>query len=390
AIIFIQQLGRVLRKVDGKAYLTVIDFIGNYENNYLIPIALYGDTSYNKDSLRKLMTEGSRMIPGASTINFDEITKERIFQSIDFAKMNLLTDLKKDYNLLKFKLGRVPLMMDFIEHGSRDPFLFVEYDKSYYNFMARVEKLEYPSLSPLQIKLLELFSKEVNNSKRVEESLILKLLIDNGTLAVTDLKNGVLEKYGYSVSDDTIESCVTNLNFEFVRESKNRKMSSVKEIYHLDILSIKNGNFVFSHEFNSHLSHEIFTRFLMDSVNYSIYEFDRLFDLGKWKNGFVLYRKYSRKDVFRILNVSANPVAQNVGGYLVSPDNDHCPIFVNYHKEEHISESTKYEDEFVNNKEFDWMSKSNRRVKSNDVQSILGYKGPIRLPLFIKKNNDEG
>lgn len=78
AIIFIQQLGRGLRKVDGKGYLTVIDFIGNYENNYLIPIALYGDTSYNKDSLRKLITEGSRMIPGASTINFDEITKENL------------------------------------------------------------------------------------------------------------------------------------------------------------------------------------------------------------------------------------------------------------------------------------------------------------------------
>jgi hypothetical protein len=67
-----------LRKIDGKNYVTVIDFIGNYENNYLIPIALYGDTSYNKDSLRKLITEGSRMIPGSSTINFDEITKENI------------------------------------------------------------------------------------------------------------------------------------------------------------------------------------------------------------------------------------------------------------------------------------------------------------------------
>jgi superfamily II DNA or RNA helicase len=51
AIIFIQQLGRGLRKIDGKSYVTVIDFIGNYENNYLIPIALYGDTSYNKDLL---------------------------------------------------------------------------------------------------------------------------------------------------------------------------------------------------------------------------------------------------------------------------------------------------------------------------------------------------
>jgi SOS-response transcriptional repressor LexA len=88
--------------------------------------------------------------------------------------------------------------------------------------------------------------------------------------------------------------------------------------------------------------------------------------------------------------VSENPVAQNVGGYLVSPDNKHCPIFVNYHKEEHISESIKYEDKFINSKEFDWMSKSNRTLSSNDVQSILGQNGPIRLPLFIKKNNDEG
>ena len=95
AIIFVQQLGRGLRKVDGKSYLTVIDFIGNYENNYLIPIALYGDTSYNKDTLRKLITEGSRMIPGSSTINFDEIRKERIFQSIDSANMSLFADLKK-------------------------------------------------------------------------------------------------------------------------------------------------------------------------------------------------------------------------------------------------------------------------------------------------------
>jgi superfamily II DNA or RNA helicase/phage repressor protein C with HTH and peptisase S24 domain len=390
AIIFIQQLGRGLRKVDGKGYLTVIDFIGNYENNYLIPIALYGDTSYNKDTLRKLITEGSRMIPGASTINFDKITKERIFQSIDSANMQLFTDLKKDYNLLKFKLGRTPMMMDFIEHGLRDPFLFVDYSNSYYNFIVKVEKAENSELSKQQVKLLELFSKEINNSKRLEESLILKLLIESDKLSVKELKELVLKKYHYSISEETIKSCVANLNFEFVREKKGTKMLSAKEIYGLDILSIKNGIFVFSNAFNAHLNQKVFKRFLLDSADYSIYEFERLFDIDKWQNGFVLYRKYSRKDVFRILNVAENPVAQNVGGYLVSPDNKHCPIFVNYHKEEHISESTKYEDEFVNNKEFDWMSKSNRTLNSNDVQSILGHNGPIRLPLFIKKNNDEG
>jgi superfamily II DNA or RNA helicase/HKD family nuclease/SOS-response transcriptional repressor LexA len=390
AIIFIQQLGRGLRKVDGKGYLTVIDFIGNYENNYLIPIALYGDTSYNKDNIRKLITEGSRMIPGASTINFDEITKERIFQSIDSANMQLFSDLKKDYKLLKFKLGRRPMMMDFIEHGSRDPYLFVDYANSYYGFIVKVEKTENPALSKEQVKLLELFAKEINNSKRLEESLILKIMIETGELSVKELREQVLRKYKYSISEETISSCVLNLNFEFIREKKDGKMLAVKEIYNLDIITLENGNFIFSSSFKAHLKQTEFKHFLLDSTNYSIHEFDRLFDADKWQNGFVLYRKYSRKDVFRILNVAENPIAQNVGGYLVSPDNKHCPIFVNYHKEEHISESTKYEDEFVNNKEFDWMSKSNRTLKSNDVQSILGKNGDIRLPLFIKKDNDEG
>ena len=390
AIIFIQQLGRGLRKVDGKSYLTVIDFIGNYENNYLIPIALYGDTSYNKDTLRKLITEGSRMIPGASTINFDEITKERIFQSIDTANMQLYTDLKKDYNLLKYKLGRMPMMMDFIEHGSRDTYLYVNYSKSYYNFIVKVEKENQPALSEIQIKLLELFGKEINNSKRVEESLILNLLIESGELSINDLRENILHKYQYTISDETIKSCVSNLNLEFVREKKGGQLLPAKEIYNLDVIRIENGDFVFSNKFLSHLNQETFKRFLLDSTYYSIHEFDKLFEPENWQSGFVLYRKYSRKDVFRILNVSENPVAQNVGGYLVSPDYAHCPIFVNYHKEEHISESTKYEDEFVNNKEFDWMSKSNRKIDSKDVQSILGANGDIRLPLFIKKNNDEG
>jgi len=390
AIIFIQQLGRGLRKIDGKSYLTVIDFIGNYDNNYLIPIALYGDTSYNKDSLRKLLTEGSRMIPGSSTINFDKITKEKIFQSIDSANMQLFSDLKKDYNLLKYKIGKIPLMMDFIEHGSRDPYLYVNYSSSYYNFVKKVEKENAPNLPQDAQKLLELFSKEINNSKRVEESVILKNLIKKESFSVFELRNEIKEKYGYSISDKTISSCVENLNFKFIREKKNGKLLSANEIYNIDIARKEGFYFSFSNTFQALLNQENFKAFLLDSTHYSIYQFDELFESENWQNGFVLYRKYSRKDVFRILNVSENPVAQNVGGYLVSPDNTHCPIFVNYHKEDDISESTKYEDEFINNKEFDWMSKSNRKIESNDVQSILGKNGNIRLPLFIKKNNDEG
>jgi hypothetical protein len=114
------------------------------------------------------------------------------------------------------------------------------------------------------------------------------------------------------------------------------------------------------------------------------------YEENKYFDGFILYKKYSRKDVFRILCWDENPVAQNVGGYIISKDKTNCPIFVNYHKEEDISSTTKYEDKFINNYTFQWMSKSKRTLKSPDVKAISEYRSGIRIPLFIKKHNDEG
>ena len=64
SIVFIQQLVRGLRKYPGKDFVTVLDFIGNYKNNFMIPIALSGDRSYNKDNIRRYVMEGERIIPG--------------------------------------------------------------------------------------------------------------------------------------------------------------------------------------------------------------------------------------------------------------------------------------------------------------------------------------
>ncbi len=44
----------------------------------MIPIALSGDRSYNKDNVRKYVVSGNSLIPGASTIHFDEISKKNI------------------------------------------------------------------------------------------------------------------------------------------------------------------------------------------------------------------------------------------------------------------------------------------------------------------------
>ena len=390
AIVFIQQLGRGLRKVKTKDYLTVIDFIGNYNNAYLVPIALYGDTSYNKDSLRKLMSGGSNLMPGSSTVNFDSISRDRIFEAINSANMHLKKDLVNDYKILKFQLGRIPMMLDFTEHGLRDPQLYVNYSDSYFNFVRFQEKDLEHSLNQKELLLLKLFSKEINNSKRVEECLILKEILEVGNISIKKLEALIYEKYLYQVSLETIQSCVKNLNFEFITEKENNELKSVREIYKTNIVKLEKENIVIDSELSEILStNKTFTTFLLDSVKYSIKNFNQLFDRNKFDNGFVLYRKYSRKDVFRILNWDRNPVAQNVGGYIISPDKSNCPIFVNYHKEDAISNSTKYEDHFISNDQFAWMSKSKRTLNSPDVKTIA-EEDALRIPLFIKKSNDEG
>ena len=137
-IVFIQQLGRGLRKADGKEFVVILDFIGNYNNNFMIPIALSGDRSYNPDTIRKYVISGNNTIPGASTVHFDEIAKEKIFASIDKIK-GMKTIIKDSYVSLKNRLGRVPYLLDFYENGEVDPLVIIREYKTYQNFLEAVE-----------------------------------------------------------------------------------------------------------------------------------------------------------------------------------------------------------------------------------------------------------
>jgi len=371
AIVFVQQLGRGLRKANGKDYLTIIDFIGNHKNNYLIPIALYGDTSYNKDSLRKLISEGSKMLPGASTINFDEITKEKIFESIDSANMMLLSDLKKDYQLLKYRLGRIPMMVDFLKNESRDPFLFVEYSKSYFNFVKKVDKEFDEILDGKRLSLLELFSREINNSKRIEESFILKELLLCNELSELNLVDSIFKEYNYRPNKETIESSISNINFNFIRKEEK-------------VVFIENEIIKFHSEFQELLSNSIFRAFLLDSVNYSIKAFNKNFDKDNYKNGLVLYNKYSRKDVCRLLNWK-NDISSTLYGYRTR--NEVTPCFVTYHKSNDIDDTINYNDHFITPSVFAWESRSNRKLNSPEIQNVIDSN---RILLFIKKEDAEG
>nr|WP_249274478.1 DEAD/DEAH box helicase family protein [Enterococcus sp. 9E7_DIV0242]OTP16016.1 hypothetical protein A5888_002230 [Enterococcus sp. 9E7_DIV0242] len=126
SIVFIQQLGRGLRKSAGKDFVTIIDFIGNYDNNYLIPIALTEDQSLSKNDLRK-KTMAMKYLSGVSTISFDEISKNKIFQSIESSKLNSGMNFKEAYKNLKNKIGHIPMLLDFIQNDTVDPIFCLLY-----------------------------------------------------------------------------------------------------------------------------------------------------------------------------------------------------------------------------------------------------------------------
>ncbi|MFA6846453.1 MAG: DEAD/DEAH box helicase family protein, partial [Sphaerochaetaceae bacterium] len=130
-VVFVQQLGRGLRKCPSKEFLTVIDFIGNYRNNYMIPIALYGDNSGQKESIRKLVGGDSVSLAGTSTISFDEIARKKIYDSIASTSYPDLKMLKNAYTSVSQQLGRTPTMVDYTKVDSISPLLFLEKEPSY-------------------------------------------------------------------------------------------------------------------------------------------------------------------------------------------------------------------------------------------------------------------
>jgi len=383
AIIFIQQLGRGLRKSYGKEYLTVIDFIGNYSNNYLIPIALYGDNSFDKSKIKKMLVNESTLIPGSSTINFDKISKERIFKALDLANLKTRKDLIKDYELLKYKLGKTPMMTDFIEINSRDPKTYVDYSKSYYNFILTQEKDLISHMDEREKKLLEFFSTDIANLKRIEEVLVMSHLIEKNNCGVEELKDEILKKYGYEISEETINSIYKNLNFEFITEKHEKKLITVREKYGFNIVKLENNIFSLEDDFLESLKDKTFKTFLLDLLNYSKIEYDKNYKKENFYDGFNLYEKYSRKDVIRILNWEKNEVAQGIAGYKVNEKLKNCPVFITYHGDEQI-----YDHGFLSRSEFKWMSKARRKLTSPDMTVIRNQK--IRMPLFVKKSDDEG
>ena len=222
-IVFIQQLGRGLRKAEGKDYVVILDFIGNYNNNFMIPVALSGDRTYNQDVIRKYVISGNSVIPGSSTVHFDEISREKIFASIDKIK-GMKSIIRSSYQNLKNRLGRVPYLMDFYDNGEVDPLVIIREYKTYQAFLESEEKELYiGKLSDQQMVILEYLSKTVLSGARPYELEILKSFMKQESISVDQMAEKFEKKYGYSIDFASLENAVQVLQGHFVSKEEEYK-----------------------------------------------------------------------------------------------------------------------------------------------------------------------
>ncbi|MFA9421966.1 MAG: DUF3427 domain-containing protein [Sedimentibacter sp.] len=385
-VVFIQQLGRGLRKYEDKEYVVILDFIGNYMNNFMIPIALSGDRTYNKDNIRKYVISGNNVIPGASTIHFDEISKNKIFSSIDGIK-GIKEIIKQSYTNLKNRLGKIPYLLDFYNEGEVDPLLILSNYKTYQAFLKTMEgKEQNGKLIESEIIILEYLSRNIVSGKRPHELEILQELISTEIVSKENVQNHISEKYDICVDMDSIDNAISVLEGKFVSKTDELDKYCHIDIVHQDV----HGTLRRLSSFYEKLKHGEFSKQVNDLLLLGLRRYqDNYTNKNNFRGYFILYEKYSRRDVCLLLNWGKDYSSTMYGMKRIE---DNVCLFVTYHKvksedeQEYVNGKPDYADEFFNNQVFMWDSQIGKGPDSSYMNDVKEAKNKH---LFVKKSDAE-
>lgn len=273
--VFIQQLGRGLRKYPGKDYVTVLDFIGNnYDRAVQIAMALgtLGKTTYMEKAYLKEMIRTnfeSLDIPKVK-IEIDDLSKEEIINFIDKTNFNSRVFLEKDYKNFKSYInnGSYPTHMDFLNSDVSPDLIRIikstfsgSKNKSYYNFLKKIDEDTIPMFDDKQIAFINNME-DLLPLARLDEYLIIEQAIKEHTI---DLKR--IEGINEHITDKTLENAYNNL-----------KSLGLVENNEIDLTNIEDGEF---------------KDYLLDTLNYGIVRYNREF--GEYTGLFKLYRNYYKE-----------------------------------------------------------------------------------------------
>ncbi|MDF7640552.1 DUF3427 domain-containing protein [Bifidobacterium sp. ESL0784] len=422
SIIFTQQLGRGLRKYPGKESVTIIDFIGNYANNYLIPIALYGNTG-DRDIARKNL---QRKSIGLSSVSFDPIAEKKVLASIDKADLSQMQLLSSQYRQLRNQLNRIPMLTDFAKTDPSLIYTLADKKDSYLQFVrSREQSLSRGNSSQASYAetlkptnagengALKMLTSTLLRGLRPHELLVLANLCDitvpNSTNTSiehkTDRYQGPSDKRTLSIEE--LGTIISN-HFPKADNSAEQRTQSFhvldlsyfitknKERFGGKPLVKQTQDNVFALAdwlYEALRSNSTFATFFADTVQAGLINCDIRFEKSPdasldQTRGFIYGEKYSIFDVMRLCGWKNEQVPQNVGGYKLDLETSSLPIFIKY-------EASQYGDRFINTSELKWFSKNQRTLHSNEFVWLLNgikstdWQRSHFVPIFIRRRQEE-
>ncbi|MEQ3306541.1 DEAD/DEAH box helicase [Fusobacterium varium] len=378
SIVYIQQLGRGLRKNKNKEFVVVLDFIGNYEKNFLIPTAISQNNSFDKDFMKKFILNGTNMIPGESSISFEEIVKERIFENINKTNFSTKKNIEHDFNLLEKQLGRTPMLNDFFTRNMIEPSVILKFRKDYDSVLKALRpNTEFGVLSEIEKNFLTFLSSFFTPAKRIHEMVILQESIKNVKISLKEVEDILEKKYKIKQQKENIENAVKHLSKEIFTS-----LSTMKEFE--PILEKVNGEYKVSKDFkNGYENNKYFRELVEDLIKYNLGYVEKNYKQSG-KESIQKYKQYTKQEGFWQLNLDFNNGYQ-VSGYTVFEEEKKVIMFVT------MEDSSIFDNKFLDQQRFPWFSKNNRCLSRNNRLTAEGKiaENYYTLEIFVKKSSGE-
>ena len=192
------------------------------------------------------------------------------------------------------------------------------------------------------------------------------------------------ETYQCEMDEHCTENVINMMTNEF-------PTSAAKKTYAQCVfLKKEQDDYGISDSYEKMLQNPEFCAILEELVDFGISRYKVNYSYHYQDTNLVLYQKYTYEDACRLLNWERNEVPLNIGGYKYDKKTKTFPIFINYDKQDNISDTTKYEDHFVAENRLIAISKSGRSMDSEDVRNFLkATERGIDVQLFVRKNKDD-
>lgn len=362
--IFIQQLGRGLRKYKNKQFLTVLDFIGNsYDRSTQIALglgSLSSSTVLEKALLSSLVRNDFKDLglPGVE-IHFDERSKEEILKHIEDTNFNTAFRLRSDYFSFKKYLSekRYPSHMDYLNSDCAPDLLRFMKAKmkgkknySYYNFLRNVGE-DVPLFNESEIRLLEVISDLLPLTRR-EEYLIIKQILDN------EIDFDLLVKEYKRVNPYSLKTAVDNLI--------SRKVITNSTPYKLNYEKGKGT---------------AFEDFLDDLLEYGLERYENEF--GDFEGQFKMYGNYQKDKI--MMEIDGKQYSYMQGTKYDTKDKI-TYVFVGLEKDKNAKGNFDYKDKFLSPSIFQWESVNNTTRDNAEGKKLLATR---IVHLFVRKVDEE-